>query len=107
MGTERLCCGGVRMGSVGGQQISNLGRIAGILGSTNYKEGVSVFSVPVNQNYFISVTSRPKNVHMTLVRDAHTGNGLDNERISSETIAKDASEKVIRNRYDKLIKLVR
>lgn len=70
-----------------------------------------IFGVRINEDYFINIrkatyyrNNKANNCFkMTLVRDAKTGNNLDNKIIAQETIGLDASDKVVINRYNKLV----
>lgn len=74
-----------------------------------------VFGVRINEDYFINVmkvtyyrNNKANNCFkMTLVKDAKTGNGLDNKIIAQETIGMNASDRVVMNRYNKLVGMVK
>ena len=74
-----------------------------------------VFGIEINENYFVTVMKvtyyrNNKANHcfrMSLVRDAKTGNNLDNEIIACETISQNASDRVVMNRYNKLVAMAR
>lgn len=76
-------------------------KIAELLGAET--DNSTVYGIRVNEDYFISVQQRDRNIRMALVKDAHTGNGLDNTLVSFETLNAGASDKVIMNRYNKLV----
>lgn len=83
--------------------IETFERIAKIIGAET--DNTTVYGVQVNEDYFISVFQGKKNIRMALVKDAHTGVGLDNNTVSFETIKAGASDRVIINRYNKLLAL--
>ena len=75
----------------------------------------TVFGVQINEDYFITVSHRTYYrdgdantcYRMNLVRDAKTGCNLDNEIIAYETIKENASDRVVINRYNKLVAKIR
>lgn len=77
-------------------------RIANLIGAK--VDSTTVTYVDVDQNFFISVTQRPKNVHISLVRNLHQPCGRGNFRVEFITLKPDASDKKIINAYNKLIK---
>ena len=87
-------------------------RIAKLVGA-NTTEGCTVFSFDVNDQYFISVTERIfyknhkafQNIHMNLVKNADTGRAFDNKTVAFEVIKVGATDKVIINKYNKLLSM--
>lgn len=85
-------------------------RIAELVG-TNTTAGCTVFGFDVNDQYFISVTERIfyknhkafQNIHMNLVKKSDTGRDLDNKTVAFEVIKVGATDKVIMNKYNKLL----
>ena len=76
-------------------------RVANLVGA-NLNES-TVCGKKLDNDYFISVSEHQKNVHIILVRDMHTGRGFENIIIAEFVIKVGASDKVVMNRYHKLI----
>lgn len=80
-------------------------RVAQLLGANI--EHYPVSGAKVDADHFITISAiNQKNIRLTLVRDAHTGNGLDNTRVAFLPINYGASDKVIMNRYNKLVSML-
>ncbi len=77
-----------------------------LIGAENFKEGVTVCGKRLSNEYFVTLCESPKNIKMSLVWDARTDNGLDNKNIEILTIGAGASDKVIMNRFNKLIAMI-
>lgn len=81
-------------------------RAADLINAENFKEGVTVCGKTLSDEYFISLSENPKNIKMNLVWNARTGNGLDNKIVEILTIGAGASDKVIMNRFNKLVAMI-
>ena len=77
-------------------------RIANLIGAK--VDSTTVTSVKLDDNFFISVFQKPKNVHISLVRNLHQPCGRGNFRVDFITLKPDASDKKIMNAYNKLVK---
>ena len=77
-------------------------RIANLIGAK--VDSTTITSVEIDDNFFISVFQKPKNVHISLVRNLHQPCGRGNFRVDFITLKPDASDKKILNAYNKLIK---
>jgi len=81
-------------------------KAATLINAENFEEGVTVCSKRINDEYFIALSENPKNIKLILVWDARTGKGLDNKCIETLVINAGASDKVIMNRFNKLVAMV-
>ena len=81
-------------------------RAASLIDSENFKEGCAVCGKTLSDEYFISLYKNQKNIKISLVWNARTGNGLDNKIVEILTIGAGASDKAIINRFNKLVAMI-